>query len=292
MGAMKPVHYSLHVLLTDWNASAFPLFMAAVIVAVALWYLRADWVLAGKGRRWSGMRTAAFLGGLVVVELALGSPVSTLTASYFQAHVLQHLFLMVIAPPLLALGAPSTLLLQTAGRTTKQWWLKVLHSRPFAVVSHPVSVWFLYFGLMYVFFLTPFIGFAMAHMEVMDLVNLAFLFGATLYWWPIVGLDPIPRWKMGYGARMLTLALGVPVEAFLGIALLNESKSVAPIYTLQSTHAGGGLLWVLSELFTVGGLVPIFFQWMRSEDRKAAREDARLDAEAERARPVAGPSAL
>jgi putative membrane protein len=292
MGSMKPVHYSLHVLLTDWNASLFPLFMAIVIGAVALWYLRADWALAGKGRRWSGMRTAAFMAGLVMVELALGSPISTLTASYFQAHVLQHLLLMVIAPPLLALGAPSTLLLQTSSRRTKELWLKLLHSRAFALVSHPLSVWILYFGLMYVFFLTPFIGFAMAHMEVMDLVNLTFLFGATLYWWPVVGLDPIPRWKMGYGARMLNLALGVPVEAFLGIALLNDSKPAASIYTLSSTHAGGGLLWVLSELFTVTALIPIFFQWMRSEDRTAAREDARLDAEAERAPTAAGPSTI
>lgn len=292
MGSMKPVHFSVHVLLTSWNAGAFPLFMAVVLAAVALWYLRADWVLAGKGRRWSGLRTAAFMVGLVMVELALGSPISTLTASYFQAHVLQHLLLMVIAPPLLALGAPSTLLLQTSSRRTKERWLKILHSPGFAVLSHPLSVWFLYFGLMYAFFLTPFIGFAMAHMEVMDLVNLTFFFGATLYWWPVVGLDPIPRWKMGYGARMLNLALGVPVEAFLGIALLNDSKPAASIYSLQSTHAGGGLLWVLSELFTVGALIPIFFQWMRSEDRKAAREDARLDAEAERARAAAGPSAL
>jgi putative membrane protein len=292
MGAMKPVRFSLHVLLTDWNASIFPLFMAVVIAAVALWYLRSDWVLAGKGRRWNGMRTGSFMAGLVMVELALGSPISTLTASYFQAHIIQHLLLMVVAPPLLALGAPSTLLLQSASRTTKHWWLKVLHSRPFAALSHPVTVWFLYFGLMYVFFLTPFIGLAMAHMALMDVVNLTFLFGATLYWWPVVGLDPIPRWKMGYGARMVNLALGVPLEAFLGVALLNDSKPAASIYTLQSTHAGGGLLWILSELFTVGALVPIFFQWMRSEDRKAAREDARLDAEAERARATAGPSAV
>ncbi|MGB9113301.1 MAG: cytochrome c oxidase assembly protein [Acidimicrobiales bacterium] len=292
MGEMKPVHFSLHVLLTDWNTSSFPLFMAVVIAAVALWYLRADWVLAGKGRRWSGLRTAGFMVGLLMVEIALGSPISTLTASYFQAHVLQHLLLMVIAPPLLALGAPSTLLLQTSSRKTKERWLRLLHSQPFTLLSHPVTVWFLYFGVMYAFFLTPFIGFAMAHMEVMDLVNLTFLFGATLYWWPVVGLDPIPRWKMGYGARMLTLALGVPVEAFLGIALLNDSKPAASIYTLASTHAGGGLLWVLSELFTVGALIPIFFQWMHSEDRVAAREDARLDAEAERARTAAGPNAV
>ena len=195
---------------------------------------------------------------------------------------------MVIAPPLLALGAPSTLLLQTSSRKTKQRWLRILHSEPFALISHPLTVWVLYFGLMYLFFLTPFIGFAMAHMAVMDLVNLTFLFGATLYWWPTVGLDPIPRWKMGYGARMLNLALGVPVEAFLGIALLNDVKPAASIYTLASTHAGGGLLWVLSEFFTVAALVPILIQWMRSEDRIAAREDARLDAEAERAKKATG----
>ena len=60
------------------------------------------------------MRTSAFMAGLVMVELACGPPISTLTASYFQADVLQHLLLMVIAPPLLALGAPSTLLLHEA----------------------------------------------------------------------------------------------------------------------------------------------------------------------------------
>jgi len=89
---------------------------------------------------------------------------------------------------------------------------------------------------------------------------------------------------------MLNLALGVPVEAFLGIALLNDVKPAASIYTLASTHAGGGLLWVLSEFFTFAALVPIFIQWMRSEDRIAAREDARLDAEAERAQKATGPA--
>ena len=91
---------------------------------------------------------------------------------------------------------------------------------------------------------------------------------------------------------MLNLALGVPVEAFLGIALLNDSKPAASIYTLASTHAGGGLLWVLSELFTFAALVPIFVQWMRSEDRIAAQEDARLDAEAASSGATAGPSAI
>jgi hypothetical protein len=43
------------------------------------------------------------------------------------------------------------------------------------------------------------------------------------------------------------------------------------------------VLWVLTELLTVVAVIPIYFQWMASEDRKTAREDARLDAEAARA---------
>jgi len=55
------------------------------------------------------------------------------------------------------------------------------------------------------------------------------------------------------------------------------------MYSLSSTHAGAGVLWVLSELLTVAAVIPIYFQWMASEDRKTAREDARLDAESSRA---------
>lgn len=288
MTGMPPVHFTLRVLLTDWQHSAFPIAVVVALLAAGYWYLRADWALARRGRRWSGARTASFIAGLVAIDIALQSPLASLTASYFQAHVFQHLFLMVVAPPLLALGAPMTLLLQTSSRRTKTLALRFLNSKPFVAISHPVPVWFLYYGVMFVFFLTPIIGFAMNHMAAMDAINVFFLAGSTLFWWPVVGVDPIPHWSMGYAAKLVNLAIGVPVESFLGVALLNESKSVAPMYTLASTHAGGGLLWVFAELFAVAAMVPILAQWMRAEDRKAAREDARLDAEEAASAALAG----
>lgn len=275
---MPSVPFNLHTALTSWGVGPFQLTVVATAIALGAWYLRSDWDLARRGRRWSRYRTLAFLGGLVTVDVALQSPVATLSASYFEAHVLQHLLLMLVAPPLLALGAPSTLLMQTSSRRTKKLWLSVLHSKPFVVVSNPIAVWFLFYGAMFVFFLTPAIGFSMEHMAVMDLANLGFLAGATLFWWPVIGIDPIPRWSMGYGAKLLNLLIGVPVEAFLGITLLNESRPIAPMYSLASTHAGGAVLWILSEAFTVPAIGPIFVQWMRSEDRRAARDDARQDA--------------
>ena len=287
---MQRVQFSLHNAFAAWNLSAFPFVVLAVLVAIAVWYLRADWQLALRGRRWKPVRTASFLGGLVAIELAFQSPVATLAMSYFQAHVIQHLILMVVAPPLLALGAPSTLLLQTASRKTKQRWLAVLRSPAFSAISHPVTVWFFYFGVMFVFFLTPLINFAMHHMELMDLLNLGFLFGGTLYWWPMVGIDPIIHWKMTYGMRLLNLLLGSAVEAFLGVAILAASHPEASMYTLGSTHSGGALLWVTTELSTLGGFLPIYLQWSRSEQRAGLRADTHAAQRAAQLEPVAAAS--
>ena len=274
---MRSVRFTAHAMLTAWQWGPFPLLVVATLVAVAVWYLRADWKLAEKGRRWPAHRTASFLGGLVAVDLALQSPIATFTQSYFQAHIMQHLLLMIIAPPLLALGAPSTLLLQTARRDVKERWLAVLRSKPFAVLSHPITVWSLYFGAMFIFFMTSLINIAMQDMALMDAINVLFFLGGTLYWWPMVGLDPIVHWKMGYGARMVNILVGSVPETVMGVAILTQGAPIASMYTLSSTHAGGGLLWSSTELATFIGFIPIFLQWMRSDERRAERDDLRAD---------------
>lgn len=277
MPLMRPVTFSLHSALSHWQWSPFSLAVVAVLAAVAYWYLRADWVLAARGRNWPARRTLPFLGGLLSIDVALQSPVAVFTQSYFQAHVVQHLLLMIVAPPLLAFGAPSTLLLQTASRRTKTLWLSVLRSKPFAVLTHPVTVWCLYFGVMFGFFLTSLINTAMNDMALMDVINVVFLLGGTLYWWPMVGIDPIVHWKMGHGARMANALLGAAPETFIGVVILLERQPIASMYTLASTHAGGGLLWGSTEVATFVAFVPLFLGWMRSEERSAARDDERRD---------------
>ena len=194
MPGMSRVPFDGHNLLTHWEFSPFALLVLVTVITVGLWYLRAQWAVGLKGRRWSRRRTVSFLAGLVVIDLALQSPVAAFTMSYFQAHVVQHLLLMVIAPPLLAMGAPMTLALQTSSRQTKVRLLKILNSRPFQVLTHPVPVWFLYYFSMFAFFLTFALNFAMLHMWVMDVINVGFLFASTLFWWPDTGgVVPRPR---------------------------------------------------------------------------------------------------
>ncbi|HET6874910.1 MAG TPA: cytochrome c oxidase assembly protein [Acidimicrobiales bacterium] len=277
MGPMQHIQWSVHTALTAWQDGPFALGTVAVLLAVGYWYLWADWQLARRGRHWPRQRVACFIAGLVSVDLAIQSPVAAYTATYFEAHVIQHLLLMVVAPPLLALGAPSTLLLQTSSRRVKKAWLAVLRSRPFALLTFPVVVWTLYFGVMFGFFLTSLIQTSMDRMWLMDLMNLSFLFGATLYWWPMVGLDPIVHWRMGYGARMVNILLGGPPEVILGLAILSTHQPIASMYSLSSTHAGGGLLWISTEAATLMGFIPIFWQWIRADERAGKRADARAD---------------
>ena len=147
------------------------------------------------------------------------------------------------------------------------------------MLTHPLPVWFLYYFSMFAFFLTFALDFAMTHMWVMDLVNVGFFLASTLFWWPLVGVDPIPHWKMSHGVRMGSLLIGIPVESFLALALLSETRPAASMYTLASTHSGAAILWIGAELFTVLALIPVFVQWVRFEERKGARFDAQQDAE-------------
>jgi len=263
--------------LTAWQWSAFPTTVLIILVLLGAWYLRARWILGLRDRTWSNWKTLSFLVGLLAIDLALQSPIVVDAMAHFQTHVIQHLLLMVVAPPLLALGAPSTLLLQTASRATKVRWLHILRSRTFALISHPLSAFFLYFGVMAIFFLTPLINVSMQHMALMDVMNVIFLLGAALYWWPMIGLDPIVHWKMTYGARMLNILLGSAVEAFLGVAIIAASHPIASIYTVNDTHSGGALLWVSTEFITLGAFLPIYIQWTRSDERAGKRADRDLE---------------
>src|ERR1035438_9484105 len=59
----------------------------------------------------SGWRLAAFVGGVSMVWVAVGSPVATLDHHLLTAHMAQHLLLMTVAAPLILLGAPAITLL-------------------------------------------------------------------------------------------------------------------------------------------------------------------------------------
>src|SRR5207302_8527374 len=93
--------------------------------------------------RWHEGRLIAFLGGLLTIFLALASPIEPFAALLFQVHMLQHLLLMMAAPPLLWLGAPLFPLLRGLPRQIHSYCVAPLLRWPalralFARATHPV----------------------------------------------------------------------------------------------------------------------------------------------------------
>jgi putative copper resistance protein D len=124
--------------------------------------------------------------------------------------------------------------------------------------------------------LSDFYAYSEQHTIVFCLTNLLFLASGCLYWWPVVGLDP-SRWKLSFPAKLGYLATGIPVTTFLGLGLVSARYSIdSAVHTLADTQAGGGALWVLSELFTLGAMGAVLVQLLHSEEREAARYDRRV----------------
>jgi len=251
----------------------------AIELALAVWYLVSVRRLAARGRSWSTARTVCFCAGILLLVVAVQSGLASYDDQVFWIHVIQHLLLMNFAPILLALSAPVTLALQASSRRTQKIILSILHNPVVEFITHPVPVVIAAYGTMLIYFLSPFYNFSLEHPLIHDLTHLHFLVSGCLFWWLIVGRDP-SRWRLSYPAKLGLLAVGIPVNAVLGVSLTGAVVSIAPhFHTLADTKSGGSILWVVGELTSLVAMGIVLYQWMQYEERQAIRADRRSDAE-------------
>lgn len=275
-----PVH--LHQLLTSWQMDD-PYAQVALVAYAALtaWYLVSVHRLSRRGRSWPWQRIAAFFTGVAVLVVAVVSGLASYDDSVFTMHIVQHLLLMMVAPPLLALGAPITLAVQASSRRAQTRVVKLLHSRALRMLTFPLIAGTLYYVAMYAELLTPVYPYTVEHPFAHSVSHLVMFSLGCLYWWPVLAVDHLPS-RPAFPFRLVALFMGMPLEAFLGVAIMNRSASIAPEHTLSDTHAGGAVFWGASMLVTLGASMVVLAQWMRSEQRQAAREDRRPGAAEDR----------
>ena len=242
--------------------------MAAGLV---LGLVLAAYLAAGRRvrRRWPTARTASFVAGALVVAAALVVD----GRRSFTAHAVQHLLLGMAAPALLALGAPVTLALQASGGGIRRRLLRLLHSPAAKLVCNPVVAWALFGGSMLALYLTPLYRVSLDNGVVHEALHLHFLLAGALFFWPVLGADPVPR-RLPYGARLLMVFLTIPFHAVLGMTLL-ASEPLAPAHTLADHRAGTGALWAAGDLLGLVAVLVVAAQWMGHEERQGEREDRR-----------------
>jgi putative copper resistance protein D len=279
--AAVPDAPSAGTLLTGW---VFDPTVVLLVGAGGVLYLTGIRVATARGRGWRPARATAFFAGLAVLVVALLSPVARYDTALFSVHVVQHMLLSMAVPLLLAGGAPVTLALQTLPRRAKARLLGVLHSRVVQLVTHPVPAWMLFGGSLVLLYFTPLYEASLQHAWVHRLVHAHFLLAGCLFFWPIVGIDPV-RPRFPYGARILAVLLAIPFHAFLGIALMSADRVLAeaPLRDwgpspLADQRTGGAILWGGGDLLALAVVLVVLAQWLAAEDRAGRRHDAREDA--------------
>jgi putative membrane protein len=243
---------------------------------------------AHPGNRHPRTRTWFFMAGLAAIGLALASPIEAYEGVLFSVHMVQHLLLMLVAPPLLLAGGPITLALRVSAPSVRRSLLWVLHSPVVKAISFPVVAWILFAAVNWGWHFSTLYDQALENDLLHYVQHATFLGAALLFWWPITGVDPSP-WRMPYPVRLFYLFLALPQNSFLGVALLSASTVLYPHYVtngrtwgpapLEDQQLGGILMWVAGDIAFLVGMAIVIVIWMRREERKTARLDERLAAE-------------
>jgi putative membrane protein len=209
----------------------------------------------------------SFCAALIVLLLSLNGPVHDLSDYYlFSVHMVQHLVLTLIFPPLLLAGIPG-------------WALRPLLSKPGVlpvgrIVSKPWVAALLFSLSIGVWHLAPFYELMMRSHEVHIATHLMFMVTATIMWWPIMSPVPeLPRLSPGLGILYLFL-VGIPMQvvgALITFAdeVLYPWYSVAPrtwgLSPLDDQRLGGLLMWVPGNLYLFMAIAVLFFRWAQQD---------------------------
>ena len=213
-------------------------------------------------------RGLAFGAALVVLGVALNGPLHNLSDGYlFSAHMVQHLALTLVFPPLLLYGTPAWVVRPLLGSA---WVLRVARraTRPLAagaLFSAPITLWHV----------PQFYEAALEHHPLHIVQHLVFMATAVIMWWPI--LSPVPELpRASYPTQLIYLfALGLPMSLAGALITLSE-RVLYPFYAaaprvwgltpLADQQLGGLLMWVVGTIYLWVTASVVWFRWSAREE--------------------------
>ena len=241
-------------------------------------------------RRWPWWRTALFLLGLVAVIIALASPLDAIALELFSVHMVQHMLLLAVVPPLLLLGAPVRPLLRGLPLGIRRSVVRAIAGNTaFRALVHllrrPLVAAALYVVGLYAWHVPTLYDAAVESSTIHVLEHTWFLVTALLFW--SVVIDPAPfRATLPYAARIpFLLLVGAAQNTILGGLLAFSDRSYyAPYATTTARYGldaasdqrlGGAIMWVPGDLIFLVAASLAFFLWLQSEEQAQRLRESR-----------------
>ncbi|UDY22543.1 cytochrome c oxidase assembly protein [Nocardioides sp. Kera G14] len=273
----------------QWGMAPIPFVVTVWAVGLYVWGVV---VLRRRGDRWPIGRTISFVGvGMGSFFVVTQSGWAAYDTTLLSVHMGQHMVLSMLVPLSLALGAPVTLALRTLPPAPRRWLLAVLHSRVVKVLSFPPLTFLLYVVSPWALYFSGWYPASLHHDFVHEMMHLHLVLVGSLFFWPLMGVDPIPG-RVSYPFRVLLTVMTLPFHAFLGITIMGQSTLLGGSW-YPDLHQGpmgswlpdpaadqnlaGGLLWGAGDFVGLIFFGVLFTQWVRQSMREGEREDRRLD---------------
>lgn len=261
----------MHRHLTDHQAMGNPSWWPWALLLIVLGGAYAvAWMRQPAGKHWNPWRGASWFLGLLIVGAGVIGPIATTSHLDFSVHMLRHLLLGMLAPILLVLGGPVTLVLRALPVARARGVIRVLSSRPLRLLAHPITAAILNIGGLVLLYGTGLYRLMHESEAVYLLVHLHVLVAGYLFTAALVGIDPIAH-RPAYRHRLVVMVL-----AFAGHAALAKSLYATPPAGVPPEQAESG-----SKLMYYGGdivdllLITIFcWQWYRATAPRPATTPA------------------
>lgn len=268
---------------SQWNFEPWAILPLAGTVAVYGSGLTTLWKQASVGAGISVARASAFAGGVLALVIAVASPLDALADHSLAAHMVQHLLLILIAPPLLVLGLPQVALAWAIRRrspngSARRWahaspvrfaeraWAE-LTSPWVAWIPHAAAVWFWHQPALY--------QLALRNEGVHALEHISFALTATLVWWTVASRAAVLRRRLAGGILVLlftamqTGALGalITLAPRVWYPLQNAGGNPWGLTALEDQQLAGLMMWIPGGVIYLGAAALLFLAWMNRATR-------------------------
>jgi putative copper resistance protein D len=255
-------------LLTQWAPE--PILLALLVAALA--YVDA----ARRARHWPARRTAAWLAGLLAIAVALASGVEAQDTRLLSAHMLQHLLLTVVAPPLLLVGAPVTLALRRLPQATGARIARGLRGRALRAICHPVAALLAFVAVMAATHLTGLYELAARRPLVHVAEHGAYFLTALVFWAPLLAPAPAPH-RLGPIGALAYLMAAMPPMVAIGLLLAADTLRY-PLYAgpgaLADQHLAAALMLAGAILPALAVTFGVLWPALLREERRALARTA------------------
>jgi cytochrome c oxidase assembly factor CtaG len=255
---------------------------------LALGYLTGVRRVRAAGARWPAARVWSFLGGVAAIAVAVHSFVGVYDDTLFWVRAVQNVTLLMVAPMLLALGAPLTLLRDRLPAPARRVSSRLLHSGPARAVTFPLVITVVLVLPLPVVYFSGLYERSLRDPLVSGMVGAAVLLVGFVYFWSRLRVDPVPR-RDAYGVTLAISIVEVIGDAVLGVVVWLGPLIAAGFYAALTRDwgpalrtdqdLGAGVLWVGGDVVGLPFIAVIVHRMALEDDERAAAIDRRLDAE-------------